>query len=279
MSNQNFENQEFELSIVHNDLKHNDRFFPTEINIKDLGLYVLVESKSISTEFKGKMVHLKFENKDYIFILTQNNIIAAYFAGINVFEIGKIGLDEMINNQSLFEYYLKHEIAHKRYYSLNTADQVALNNLFFNDPYLFKLLSEFAHLLYTSTVPVNGQTSGEMYLNNHLFESRKHRDTRFAPIDEAYTLKDATSLKFKLDGTEYEVFAGFLITEFLSHYALNMVSDEIRVELFRGSKLKDLMNRTYQYVIENPNIEDAINSSNLYPSSVQEIIEKINEVK
>ncbi len=288
MSDPKYERENFSLAISSTRYEETQAFQPIAVNIApERGNPNIIEvNTSVSRlEFKGKLLKIEIEEDVwYRMILSDRGIIAAYYVGFDYFEIGEKGLDLSKNYPEMFEYYLRHEIAHKRYFSLEQKDQVELNKSILGDPILFKLLAEFAYELYNIPTIQEGKTGGEIYLDIHSLSNEFTKQIKFAIALTAPTLKDPTILKFNLHGAEQEVFAGFLISEFISHMAIVLTDEDLQLKLIsldpneNKERIMEIVKKAYDYLSDKPELLEKFQSYNLFAYSVKPIVEAINEL-
>ena len=111
--------------------------------------------------------------------------------------------------------------------SLSEAKQRELNDLILKTPLLRDALFRFGAALYSDKLVVNGKEAGAYYLKDHSVSNEAARNIAISPSDNQKGVKDARSLVFDFNGQPQEVFAGLLITEFMSYMSTLEMSRQL----------------------------------------------------
>jgi hypothetical protein len=162
------------------------------------------------------------------FIFSKSGVgFAGFDPFLDIYTINPPGLEKYQSDPEAFFSGLLHEAGHDSYMSLSEAKQRELNDLILKTPLLRDALFRFGTALYSDKLVVNGKEAGAYYLEDHSVSNEAARNIAISPSDNQKGVKDTRSLVFNLNGQPQEVFAGLLITEFMSHMSTLEMSRQL----------------------------------------------------
>ncbi len=178
-------------------------------------------------KIKGKAAvgSVNGENKKFIFASSGGGD-ASYEPLTDRYTIGPHAVELFKQDPEMFMSAFLHEAGHDKYFSLSEVQQRGLNDLILQNPQLRDALFRFGATLYTDKQVIEGSEAGENYLKVHSVDNDTTRQTTISP-DGQKGLKDTRSLLMNINGQQREVFAGLLITEFVSYMSTLQMGREL----------------------------------------------------
>ena len=198
---------------------------------------------------------------------------------------GEGAAKELEEDPEVFDASSLHELAHLRYFQLDTKDQRELNDLFLNDPNMKKLILKFANAMYSLSDPEDQQIGEHAYLDVHDVNGSRNEQTKLVENDEP-GLKDNRTLEMNFKGRKREIAFGLITTELLSYLSNFVVSMEVFDKVAKRSETRrgkpdaryDTVFALYKYLKENPVVNNKLGSYGLYKDNSRVLLSKLESV-